>query len=112
MLGKKACLSRWLIICRAKVCARFCSQTRRHADRSSVTGEGGGGTESKHPVRAPVTSGRASCIPRDPSAALRPAFAHAALAQDDPDFVSQPDKHAMLLADPSTIRVSSRAPFF
>ena len=83
---KIPCLSGCLTICRARASAKFCFQNRGHAERSSVAGEGGDGTESKHPVRAPLASGRPSCLPRDPSTARRPTFALAALAQDDLRF--------------------------
>ena len=80
------CLSGCLSICRAKAFAKFRFRNRGHAERNSVAGEGGDGTESKYPVAAPQASGRPSCIPRDPSTARRPAFALAALAQDDLRF--------------------------
>ena len=37
-------------------------ENRSHVERSSSAGEGGGGTESKHPVAAPQASERRSCI--------------------------------------------------
>src|SRR5882757_8779424 len=67
-------LSGCLTMCRARACAKVCFQNRGHAERSSVAGAGGDGTESKHPVAAPQTS-RASVFhstgsftPRRPAA--------------------------------------------
>ena len=105
-----ACLSGCVSICAAKASAKLHLQNRGHAERSSVAGEGGGGTESKHPARAPVASGRQFCIPRDPSTACRPAFARAALAQDDLRFC-QPTGSAWFMVAITT-RVSPVAPFF
>ena len=73
------CLSGWLRICQEQAFTKLRFQNRGHAEWSSLAGEGGEGTESKHPVAAPQGSWRPSCFPRDPSTARRPAFALAAL---------------------------------